>query len=72
MVPIQMPEDDKKNTGARRPPGQRDATPKAQDDLNRQILSEGDMRNALLRSGYLLEHPVETLLRRKDWFVEGS
>ena len=30
------------------------------------------MRNALLRSGYLLEHQVETLLRRKDWFVEGS
>jgi hypothetical protein len=30
------------------------------------------MRNALLRSGYLLEHRVETTLRRQAWYVDAS
>jgi len=67
-----LPDDHKRNTAVRRAPGQPDAAPKAHRDSNKQTLSEEDMRNALLRSGYLLEHRVETLLRRKDWFVEGS
>lgn len=30
------------------------------------------MKGALLRSGYLLEHRIETVLRRQGWYVEGS
>jgi hypothetical protein len=67
-----MPDDHKKNMAVSHAPGQHDATAKARRDSNKQVLSEEDMRNALLRSGYLLEHRIETLLRRKDWFVEGS
>jgi hypothetical protein len=41
-------------------------------DSPRQVVSQEDMRRAHLRSGYLLEHRIETVLRRKGWLVEAS
>lgn len=35
-------------------------------------ISEHEMRQALLRSGYLLEHRIETTLRRRGWYVDAS
>lgn len=35
-------------------------------------ITETEAREALHRSGYLLEHRVETLLRRKGWYVEAN
>jgi hypothetical protein len=35
-------------------------------------ISEHEMRQALLRSGYLLEHRIETTLRRQGWYVDAS
>ncbi len=35
-------------------------------------ISEQEVKQALLRSGYLLEHRVEALLRHDDWYVEAN
>src|SRR5271165_6734360 len=35
-------------------------------------ISEQGMHQALLRSGYLLEHRIETTLRRQGWYVQAS
>lgn len=35
-------------------------------------ITEAEACEALQRSGYLLEHRVETLLRRKGWYVEAN
>jgi hypothetical protein len=40
--------------------------------LKHSHISEDEMQQALLRSGYLLEHRIETTLRRKGWYVDGS
>jgi hypothetical protein len=35
-------------------------------------ISDGEMQQALLRSGYLLEHRIEATLRRQNWYVDAS
>ena len=40
--------------------------------LKHSQVSEDEMRQALLRSGYLLEHRIETILRRQNWYVDAS
>jgi len=40
--------------------------------LPRTKITESEACEALQRSGYLLEHRVETLLRRRGWYVEAN
>ena len=35
-------------------------------------ISESEARDALQRSGYLIEHRVESLLRKRGWYVEAN
>jgi|SRR5208337_94158 len=35
-------------------------------------ITSAEARDALLRSGYLLEHRLEAVLRRKGWYVEAN
>jgi hypothetical protein len=39
---------------------------------NAHAITEQEARNALRRSGYLLEHRTEAILRRSGWYVEAN